>query len=72
MYLRSVAALQADALFASALRMRSARAAVRDLNDQSIPRTRRIAAPGRRDGGGTGRDWKTLLLTVGWRGTGDR
>jgi hypothetical protein len=44
MYLRSVAALQADALFASALRMRWARAAVRDLNDQSIPRTRRIAA----------------------------
>jgi hypothetical protein len=72
MYLRSVAALQADALCASALRMRWARAAVRDLNDQSIPRTRRIAAPGRRAGGGTGRDWNTLLLTVRWRGTGDR
>ena len=89
MYPRSVDALQADALFASALqhgdepdisqvrhaialaldayggtgcagrtaqefgdhpetaalRMRWARAAVRDLNDQSIPSTRRIAAP---------------------------
>ena len=89
MYPRSVAALQADALFASALqrsdepnighvrqaiamaldayggadctgrvaqefgdhpdtatlRMRWARTVVRDLNDQSIPRTRRIAAP---------------------------
>ena len=72
MYLRNVAALQADALFASALRMRWARAAVRDLNDQSIPRTRRIAAPDRRDGGGTGRDCKTLFLTVRSRGTGDR
>jgi hypothetical protein len=116
MYLRSVAALQADALFASAvqhgdepdisqvrraialaldayggtgcagrvaqefgdhpdtaaLRMRWARAAVRDLNDQSIPRTRRIAAPDRRDGGGIGRDWRTLLLTVRSRGTGDK
>jgi hypothetical protein len=46
MYLCSVTAHQADALFASALRMRWARAAIRDLNDQSIPRTQRIAAPG--------------------------
>jgi hypothetical protein len=114
MYLRSVAALQADALFALALqhgdepdisqvgraialaldayggtgcagRVAGVRrppghrgaadavgwAAVRDLNDQSNPRTRRVAAPDRRDGAGTGRDWKTLLLTVRSRGTGD-